>query len=464
MKLDKTGQSVFLPTSQAPAARPPAPRKKKSNNGLAFGLIALVLAVGGGLWASQQYGRQQQARQEAAKAKTVAASRRDVQLKVTAGGTVYPLRSANISPKSFGRVAAVYVREGERVRKGQLLAQIDDSNLQGQLLQAQGQLAAARAAYDKARVGFRSEEINQAAASLSDAEAALSVAENNFSQDQALFQQGAISERVFENSRGQRERAQAQVESVRQALQLRQRGNRPEDIAYARAQVIVAQGAIQTIRAQIDDTRLRAPFDGVVTRVYSDPGTIVSPTTPRLSLDSTVASAVLNLAGELIVKTNVAEADIVRVRPGQPVLVRADAYPGRTFRGQVREVAPQSTVVQNVTSFEVKVSLTDPTAAGSLRAGMSVDAEFQVGQVPQALLIPTVAIVRKANDTGVYTKDPQGRPEFRTVRTGINTGTQTQILSGLKPDEQVFLSFPPGFRPDTTGGTFSGLSLRGTAR
>lgn len=461
MKVDKpVQQSVFLPNQSSGA---PAPKKKKINP-WPIAAVALVLAGGGAYWATQQYNQQQQARQVIAQSKTVAAIRQDVKLKVTAGGTVYPLQSANISPKSFGRVAAVYVREGERVRRGQLLAQIDDSNLRGQLTQAEGQLAAARANLQKALAGFRTEEVNQAAASLADAQAAMTMTESNYAQDQVLFQEGAVSERVLENSRSQRLRATAQVDSVQQMLRLRQKGNRPEDIAYARAQVTIAQGTVETIRVQLADARLSAPFDGVVTRVYADPGSIVSPTTPRLSLDSTVSSSVLNLAGEMIVKTNVAESDIVRVRVGQKVILRADAYPGRTFAGVVREVAPQSSVLQNVTSFEVKVSLLDPTAAQVLRGGMSIDAEFQVGNVPNALLIPTVAIVRQANGTGVYIKDTKGKPEFRLVRTGVNSGTYTQVLSGLKDSEPVFISFPPGFRPDTVSSGLPGVSLRGTVR
>ncbi|MBC7881913.1 MAG: biotin/lipoyl-binding protein [Anaerolineae bacterium] len=452
-----------LPISATASTTPRPALKKSKNNGWILGLVVVGLVAGGGVIAYRQNQQQVQKKALAQDAQTVAVTREDVQLKASASGTVAPLQSINISPKSPGRVAAVYVKEGQRVEKGQLLAQIDDSNLRGQLAQAEGQLSQAQATYKKALAGFRKEEINQSSATLQDVQAALTVAQSNYEQDQSLFQQGAISERVVDNSRAQRDRAQAQLESARQSLTLRQNGNRPEDIAIARAQVETAQGNLQTVRIQIADYRLRAPMSGVVTRIYADPGSIVSPSTPSSNLNSSISSSVMNLAGELIAKANVAETDVVRIRPGLPVAIHADAYPGKTFQGQVREVAPQSTVVQNVTSFEVKVTLLPP-ANTQLRSGMNVDADFLTGQVPQALMVPTVAIVRQASLTGVYIKDAKGQPQFRAIKPGINTSSNTQVMSGLQVGDQVFISFPPGFRPDTAKSSLPGGSLRGTVR
>jgi HlyD family secretion protein len=452
-----------LPISATAPTTPRPARKKSSGNGWVIGLVVVALAAGGGVLAVRQNQQQADKKATAQGAQTVAVGREDVQLKASASGTVAPLQSINISPKSPGRVTAVYVKEGQRVEKGQLLAQIDDSNLRGQLTQTEGQLAQAQATYNKARAGFRKEEISQSSASVQDAQAALNVAQSNYEQDQSLFQQGAISERVLDNSRAQRDRAQAQLNLANQSLNLRQNGNRPEDIAIARAQVEAAQGSLQTIRNQMADYQLRAPISGVITRIYADPGSIVSPSTPSSNLNSSISSSVMNLAGELIAKTNVAETDVVRVRTGMPVAIHADAYPGKTFQGVVREVAPQSTVVQNVTSFEVKVTLLPP-ASTQLRSGMNVDADFLTGQVPQALMVPTVAIVRQASLTGVYVKGAKGQPEFRAIKTGINTSSRTQVTAGLQPGEQVFISFPPGFRPDTAKSSLPGGSLRGTVR
>jgi HlyD family secretion protein len=455
MKLNKP---LTVSTTTPPAAR--APRRRSGNLLVVLALVAL--AAGGGFVAYRQYTQQQEARIAAAQVRTVTARRENVRTTVSASGTVVPLISVNISPKASGRVAAIYVKEGQRVRKGTLLAQIDDSNLRGQLLQAEGQLASAQANLQKALAGFRPEEVSQAAAAVEDARAALAVARSNYEQDQALFQQGAISERILNNSRAQRDRAEAQLAQAEEILALRNRGTRREDIAVARAQVTVAQGSVQTIRTQIADLRLYAPIDGLISRIYADVGSIVSPVTPSSNFVSSISSSVMNLAGEAIVRVNVAESDIPRIRVGQSVAISADAFPGRTFQGRVREVAPQSTTIQNVTSFEVKITLTDPQAS-VLRTGMSVDAEFVIGTLPQALMIPTVAIVRLDNRTGVYIKGEKDQPEFRAMRPGVTIGNQTQVLSGLTEAEQIFISFPPGFKPEAKSGGLPGMSLRGGA-
>ncbi len=441
----------------------PAGQNKNKWGGWLVVLLVLALAGGGGLIAYRQYNQQTQARLTQ-KAQTVAAGREDIQLKVSASGTIQPLQSVNISPKTPGRVLETYVKEGQKVERGQTLARIDSSNLQGQLLQTQGQLAAAEAALQKAEAGLRPQEVEQALAGVEDAQAGFNIAQSNYEQDLKLFSEGAISERIVENSRATRDRSQAQLNSAKRLYEIRRLGSRREDISAARAQVMVARGNVQTIRTQINDTILIAPFSGTITRIYADPGSIVSPNTPSSNLNSSISSSVMNLAGELVVKTNVAETDVTRIRVGQTVKVHADAYPGKTFSAQVRQIAPQSTVIQNVTSFEVKATLIDPQES-LLRGGMSIDADFVTGDIKGALLIPTVAIVRQQGATGVFIKkDNQDKPTFQAITTGFNIDSRTQVTSGLKVGDQVYISFPPGFRPNTTSGSLPGSSLRGTVR
>lgn len=428
--------------------------------GLALIILLVALVVGGGIFAYRQFN---QPSTQVKQAQTVPAMREDVQITVSASGLVQPLQSVNISPKTPGRVSEILVGEGTKVSTGQVLARMDSSNLQGQLTQAEGQLAGAEANLQKVLAGSRPEEIEQAEATVREAEAALASAQRVYEQDRGLFDDDVIPQRVLINSTAQRDRAQAQLDSARQVLTLRRQGSRVQDVDAARAQVTVARGQVQTVRAQSTDTVLRAPFSGTITRVPADPGSFVSPTSPALSANSGVLTSVMTLAREPIVLANVAEADIARISLGQSVKVRADAYPGKTFSGRVREVAPESSVVQNVTSFQVKVTLLD-NQAGLLRTGMNAEMDFVTGVVKGALLIPTVAIVRQENRTGVYVKTTKDKPEFRPIQTGINTGPRTQILAGLQPEEQVYISFPPGFRPDTATSTIPGGSLRGTVR
>ncbi len=380
---------------------------------------------------------------------------------ITANGTIQPELLINVSPKSTGRLKSLLVKQGDRVVAGQILAYMDDSNLQGQLTQAQGQLAAAEANLQKVENGNRPQEIGQAKANLRSAQANLRQLELNFSQNQSLFTAGAINARDFETSRSTRDAARAQVVQAQQALSLQETGSRPEDIAQAEAQVITAQGALQSVQVQVEDTVIKAPFSGTVSRKYADPGAFVSPSTSGSSVSSSTTSSILALASNNQVVANVAEVNIAMVKLGQVVTIQADAYPGRTFKGKVSEISPQSTVLQNVTSFEVKVSILSDTKQ-ELRAGMNVNTEFKVGQLNNSIVVPTVAIVRQQNATGVYVKNGNNPPTFTTVVTGVSVDDKTEIKSGLNGDEQVLISFPPGTRPQSNipgsrGGGIPGL-------
>jgi HlyD family secretion protein len=406
--------------------------------------------------------------------------------------------SINVSPKTSGVLKRLFVQEGDRVQAGQLLAKMDDSNLQGQRLQSQGQLAEAEANLQKLIAGNRPQDIAQAQAELAEAAANLQklIAGNRpqdiaqaqarlesalssqrqteliFRQNQQLYQEGAISQRDWATSRYQREGAEAQVREAQQALALQKIGSRPEDIrqaqalveqkrealslakagsraediAQARAQVIAAQGTLKTIQTQINDTEIRAPFAGVIARKYADPGAFVTPTTAGSSVSSATSSSILALASQNQVVTDVAESNIAQMRLGQKATIKADAYPGKTFEGKVVQIAPQSIVQQNVTSFEVKVAiLSDPQKL--LRAGMNVNVEFDAGQLDNVLVVPTVAIVRQPQGTGVYVWGQDNRSEFVPITTGMTVNDKTEVRSGLREGDRVFITFPEGQRP-----------------
>ncbi|WP_218082014.1 efflux RND transporter periplasmic adaptor subunit [Anthocerotibacter panamensis] len=378
---------------------------------------------------------------------TLAVERVTIPLTVSANGVIQPERAVNISPKTPGLLKKLLVKQGDQVQAGQILAQMDDSSFQGQLTQARGQLAAARANLQRLSAGNRPQDIAQAQARLQDARYALQLAQENLRQDQQLFDSGAISARAVDTTRITRDRAQSQVTQAAQALALAQVGSRAEDIAQARAQVLSAQGQLQSAQVQVNDTLIRAPFTGIVTRKFADPGAFVAPTTAGSAVSSATSSSILALAGTNQVVANVAEANIAQLQLGQKAIIQADAYRGVEFTGRIVEIAPQAIVVQNVTSFEVKATiLTKPSA---LRAGMNVDVDFYVGALKNALMVPTVAIVRQENQTGVYVAGADQKPTFTPITPGATVDTRTQVLSGLKGSEQVFISFPEGFRPET---------------
>jgi HlyD family secretion protein len=424
---------------------------------------------------------------------------------------VQPTQSVNVSPKTSGILKQLLVKEGDRVKSGQILAYMDDSNLQGELTQAEAQLAnaqanldrlvagnrpqdiaqaraqmeSAQANLDRLVAGNRSQDIAQANAQLQNVQATLRQAELTYSRNQQLYNEGAISRQDLDNARTALDSARAQVNSAQQALSLQQAGTRPEEIAQARAQLASAQeayslqqagsraediaqaraqvtsagGALQTIQARLNDTVIRAPFDGLITRVFADPGAFVTPTTTSSSEASATSSSILALASRNEVVAKIPEASIAQIKVGQTVEIKADAYPGQAFKGKVTQVATQSTVEQSVTNFEVKMSLEDPK--NQLRSGMNTDVDFKVGLLEGVLVVPTVAIVRQEQGTGVYVVGSgEGRraPRFQPITTGVTVGDRTVVTEGLQEGDRVLLSFPQGQRPASrTPSIFPGM-------
>ncbi|CAK6693508.1 efflux RND transporter periplasmic adaptor subunit [Synechococcus sp. CBW1107] len=413
-------------------------------------LIAL-LAVGlaGGGWLLWQQNRRSQ-EERALAAQTAAVQQRAIAIRVTAAGSIRPITPVNISPKQPGRVSQLLVDQGDRVVAGQLLARMDDSNLRGPLLQAQGNLATSEANLRRLLAGNRPLEIEEGRRNLQEATAQLIAVRSTYRSNQELYGSGAVARVAFDSSRSQFLASEARVNALQAQLDLLKAGPRREDIDSGRAQVQQARGALATIQAQVNDTSIRAPFSGVITQKYADVGAFVTPTTSASATTSATSSSILALASALEGMANVAEVDVGSIFKGQPVELQLDAYPGQTFRGTVRLVSPEAVVEQNVTSFQVRIALA-PQDAKKLRSGMNLTAQFLVARRPEALLVPTPAIVSQEGGMGVYVVGPDRKPRFQSVRVGATVGSLTEVLGGVGAGDRVFLSTPgrrsPNNRP-----------------
>ncbi len=362
-------------------------RKLRSNKWF-LGSLILIPILGILTYRQMVIVPQQQAK---SKIQTAPVERSNLSITISANGTVQPERSVNVSPKTAGILKQLLVKEGDVVQAGQILAYMDDSNLQGQLQQSQGNLAAAvanleklqngnrteeiataqaqlaeqNANLQKLRNGNRGQEIAEAQAKLKDAQYALRQANDDLQRNQALYTEGAISLQSLNTFRTTRDRAQSQVTQAEQAASLMRSGTRPEDIVQAetvvkqkqaaldlsqagsrsedidkgQAEVTAAQGAVKIIQASLDDMTLRAPFAGVVARKFADPGAFVTPATAGSAVSSATSSSILSLASTNQVMTQVAEANIAQTRIGLAATIQVDAYPGETFTGKITQIA-----------------------------------------------------------------------------------------------------------------------------
>ena len=308
---------------------------------------------------------------------------------VNATGELEAEKRVNVSPKRQGVIDALYVEEGDLVVKGQPLALMDSGDLQDRLSELMANLRSSQAQLTRSR--------------------------SELERKQSLYRQQAISLSDFNTVRSTFQVDQSAVEAARQRLDAR--------------------------KVEQQELIVRAPFSGVISQRYADPGSFVTPTTTASATAGATSSSIVELAEGLEVVAKVPESDIGRIRLGQDASVRVDAFPDRRFAARVKRITPRAIKLNNVTSFDVVLSLLEPP--GALRIGMTADVGFQTGQIQAKTLVPTVAVVTEDGRPGVLLVGQDNQPKFQPVELGISSGKSTQILSGLSSGTRVFIDLPP---------------------
>lgn len=281
------------------------------------------------------------------------------------------LREVDLAFNDSQRVASVLVREGDSVRKGQVLARLDTSRLQPQLARAQAQAAAQSAAVDRLHHGSRPQEIAQARAELTLAQADARQARDNYQRFEAVSDSShgrAVSRQEVDNAKAQADVADAKVAVSEKALQLALLGPRKEDIAQAEAMLDGEKAQVALLEQQLADAQLRAPLDAVVRSRVAEPGDMASPQKTALTL------AITNPKW---VRAYVSESDLGRVRAAMPATVEVDSFPGKRFAGWVGFISPvaeftpktvQTEELRSSLVYEIRVFVKDP--GDQLRLGM----------------------------------------------------------------------------------------------
>jgi HlyD family secretion protein len=345
-------------------------------------VAALLAALG--FWQ-----RQQTARVRDVAPYTVLARSGELPGVVTASGELDAVERVNVSPKRQGLIEQLFVDEGDTVKAGQALARMDAGDLRD-----------------------REQEL---VANIRSADAELDRSASELRRNEPLYRQGAISLNDLNRFRADEKVKRMAVNAARQRLEQRQ--------------------------VEKEELIVRAPFDGVISQRFADPGAFVTPTTTASASAGATSSSIVELSQGLEVLAKVPESDLGRLRLGMPASVRVDAFPDRRFAARVRQIAPRAVKTNNVTSFEVKLALVNP--APELRIGMTADVDFQTGQLQARTLIPTVAVVTEEGKPGVLLVGKESQPTFRPVELGVSSGRNTQILSGLEPGSRVFIDLPP---------------------
>jgi len=354
-------------------------------------MLALVLILGliGALFGCAGAGEEQV--QEEAKALPVYVARAEMG-RLSRGevltGKVAPRQEINVVPKMVGKVAAVTVDVGDRVRAGQVLLRFEVPELEARLRQAEAAVAAAESSLTQAKLGLKQ-------------------AQDHYERMKYLFDQGAIPAAEFEKVELDYELARNQAENLRPA-QLRQ----------AEAQLELAQ-------ANLDNAVVTAPIAGLVAARNVDPGELASQTTPVFTIVD---------IDQVRVEVNASEKLVNRIETGQEVKVKVEAASSEALTGKVTRVAPAAD--PRTGAYPVRIELPNPEHR--LKPGMFAEVDFGTAADEQ-VLVPRDAVFQRAGVNAVFVY-AGGRVEFREVVPGPSDGRMIAVLEGLEAGETVVIS------------------------
>lgn len=278
------------------------------------------------------------------------------------------IRQVELAFKISERIVHMYAREGQLVKQGELVADLETSRATQSLRLAEAQMAAQAQQLAQLEAGSRVEDLDRLQAELDAARAQAHNLERNARRLRDLAQRKLASEEQVDNADAARDAAQGQVRAAEAALRLAQVGPRQEELAQARAQLQAAQAQVELARETLQDTRLHAPVDGVVRDRIAEPGDMAAPGKPVYSIA---------LVDPIWVRSYIPETQLGRIHPGQPVEVRTDSFPDKPYRGWIGYISPtaeftpksvETTEVRSDLVYQVRVYVCNPNH--ELRLGM----------------------------------------------------------------------------------------------
>jgi len=358
--------------------------------------------------------------------KLVKVEKGDLAKSVVATGKVTPITKVEVKSKASGIVKKLMVEYGDKVKKGQLLAQLDKDEIQAQVDQS-------RAALQAAQASLASSEADSERAMVDAEGPDVPLLKRQYERAEEMAKDGVVSasalddaDRNYKMALNKQNVAKAQV----QVLKAKIRQSQAEE---AKDQANLAQ-----LEEQLSYTDLVSPIDGIVLSRDVEIGDAVS---SILVLGSS-ATLVMTLGdtSQVYVKGKVDESDIGKVYLGQPARIKVESFKDKTFYGKVTKISPMGVEKDNVTTFEVRVSINNP--GGELKAEMTANAEIILEEHKNVLQIPEGAILYdKDKQASVEVPDSKAKDGKRkvAVNIGISNGAKTELLSGLKEGDQVVL-------------------------
>jgi HlyD family secretion protein len=396
--------------------------KKKRRKRIIYTVVGVVLllTVVGGLIAATS------SNTKIDPSKLAKVEKGDLAKSVVATGKVEPITKVEVKSKASGIVKKLLVDAGDRVKKGQLLAQLDKEEISAQVAQSQAGLQAAEASLKSAEADFERAKV--------DAEGPdVPILKRAYERATGMAKDGVVSTSALEDTQKNYEMALNKQNGAKAQVTVLK-----AKIAQAAAQVAQDKANLEQLEEQLSYTDIISPIDGVVLSRNVEMGDAVS---SILVLGSS-ATLVMTLGdtSEVYVKGKVDESDIGKVYLGQPARIKVESFKDKSFNGKVTKISPMGVEKDNVTTFEVRVSINNP--GGELKAEMTANAEIILEEHKNVLQIPEGSIVYdNQKKASVEVPDPKGKEGKRkvAVNIGISNGAKTELLSGLKEGDQVVL-------------------------
>src|SRR5215468_9142374 len=350
----------------------------------------------------------------------------DLAKSVVATGKIEPITKVEIKSKASGIVKKLYVEYGDRVKKGQLLAELDKEEIQARVDQARAQLEASTASMNGTRADLERAKV--------DAEGPdVPLLKRAYERAQGMAKEGVVSASALDDAQKNYELALNKQNVAKAQLQVLR-----AKIGQAQAQVAQDHANLKQLEEQLGYTTIVSPIDGIILSRDVEVGDAVS---SILVLGST-ATLIMTEGdtSEVYVKGKVDESDIGKVYMGQPARIKVESFKDKTFNGKVTKISPMGVEKDNVTTFEVRVSVDNST--GELKPEMTANAEIVLEEHKNVLIVPEGALKYDKNkQASVEIPDrnvKDGKREVK-VKIGISNGSKTELLAGLKKDDKVIL-------------------------
>jgi HlyD family secretion protein len=359
---------------------------------------------------------------------------------VVATGKIEPLSKVEIKSKASGIIKFLYVNVGDTVREGQLLVELDKETLEAQLKEARAFLKAAEGKLQEVQSQGNTLRANLRKSQLEAESKDLEFMQAEFKRYRELFAQGLVSKSDFDGIEQRMKAAEVVNKTLQASVGVREAEieQNVQSLIKSRAEVVQAQAQLERAEENLKYASIRSPINGVVLSREVEVGDAVS---SILQLGSN-ATLIMTLGDtqELYVKGKVDETDIGVVRVDQPVRITVDAYKNMRFQGKVFRISPMGVEKDNVTRFEVRVSILNDLDL--LKVNMSANAEIILEEHHNVLVIPESSLIyNEKRETSVEIPDLNTRTGRRQIplKVGLSNGARTELLSGLKAGDQVIL-------------------------